>query len=51
MGNNRAYAAAKLAALEGPELIMPLTFTDHFNLSLLYNVQWENGSKNLKENR
>uniref|UniRef100_K7E2C3 Gag-Pol polyprotein n=1 Tax=Monodelphis domestica TaxID=13616 RepID=K7E2C3_MONDO len=36
-GNDRADAAAKLAAIEGPGLILTLTTTDNLNLSLSYN--------------
>uniref|UniRef100_A0A5F8GR28 Uncharacterized protein n=1 Tax=Monodelphis domestica TaxID=13616 RepID=A0A5F8GR28_MONDO len=36
-GNDQADTAAKLAAIEGPELILTLTTTDDLNLSLSYN--------------
>ena len=35
--NDQTDAVAKLAALEGPELIMPLTIIDDLDLSLSYN--------------
>uniref|UniRef100_A0A5F8GG34 Gag-Pol polyprotein n=1 Tax=Monodelphis domestica TaxID=13616 RepID=A0A5F8GG34_MONDO len=51
-GNDRANAAAKLAAIEGPELLLTLTTTDDSNLSLSYDEKkWKNGNRNSKQNR